>query len=46
LTNYTNKALAEEIGFSSIQRFAGAFYARTGIPATYFIQALKKNDYD
>jgi AraC-like DNA-binding protein len=40
--NYTNKALAEEIGFSSTQRFTTAFIARTGISPTYFIEELKK----
>ncbi|TGD58949.1 AraC family transcriptional regulator [Flavobacterium humi] len=40
--NYTNKALAEEVGFSSTQRFANAFFARTGMPVSFFIQELKK----
>lgn len=40
---YTNKALADEIGFSSTQRFAKAFYARTGMPVSYFIKSLEKN---
>ncbi|RKR05168.1 YesN/AraC family two-component response regulator [Flavobacterium sp. 90] len=42
--NYTNKALAEEIGFSTTQRFANAFYARTGISTAYFIKEIKKAD--
>jgi len=42
LRNYTNKALAEEAGFSSTERFAKAFLANTGMPATFFIQQLKK----
>ena len=42
LRNYKNKALAEEVGFSSTQRFANAFFARTGMPPTYFIEELKK----
>ncbi|SHH92974.1 AraC-type DNA-binding protein [Flavobacterium sp. CF108] len=41
--NYTNKALAEEVGFSTIQRFTNAFYARTGITTSYFIKEIKKN---
>lgn len=41
LRNYTNKALAEEAGFSSTQRFANAFFAKTGMPTTYFIEELK-----
>ena len=44
LRNYTNKALAEEVGFSSTQRFATAFYSKTGMPTSYFIEELKKAD--
>lgn len=42
LRNYTNKSLAEEVGFSSTQRFANAFFARTGMPTSFFIEELKK----
>ena len=42
LRNYKNKALAEEVGFSSTQRFATAFYSKTGMPPSYFIEELKK----
>ncbi|WP_374173170.1 helix-turn-helix domain-containing protein [Flavobacterium tructae] len=42
IQNYTNKALAEEAGFSTTQRFATAFYSRTGMPTYYFIQELQK----
>ncbi|MEA9414288.1 AraC family transcriptional regulator [Flavobacterium sp. PL02] len=42
LRKYTNKALAEEVGFSSTQRFANAFFARTGMPTAYFIEEIKK----
>jgi AraC-like DNA-binding protein/tetratricopeptide (TPR) repeat protein len=42
IQNYTYKALAEEVGFSSTQRFANAFFARAGMPTSYFIDALKK----
>ena len=42
IRNYTNKALAEEAGFSSSQRFTNAFISKTGISPTYFIQELKK----
>lgn len=42
LRKYTNKALAEEVGFSSTQRFATAFFSRTGMPTSYFIEALVK----
>jgi len=34
--------LAEEAGFSSTQRFATAFFTRTGMPTSYFIEELKK----
>ncbi|MFH6987973.1 AraC family transcriptional regulator [Flavobacterium collinsii] len=42
MRKYTNKALAAEVGFSSTQRFANAFYARTGMPTAYFIKELQK----
>lgn len=42
IRNYTNKALAEEAGFSSTQRFTNAFISRTEISPSYFIQELKK----
>ncbi|WP_166919661.1 AraC family transcriptional regulator [Flavobacterium poyangense] len=42
MRNYTNKALAQEVGFSSTQRFANAFYSRTGMPTSYFIKELQK----
>ena len=45
IRNYTNKALAEEAGFSSTQRFTNAFISRTGISPSYFIQELK-NKYE
>lgn len=43
IRNYTNMALAEEAGFSSTQRFATAFFAKTGMPTSYFIEELKKS---
>ncbi|MDI5950255.1 AraC family transcriptional regulator [Flavobacterium yafengii] len=43
IRNYTNKALAEEAGFSSTQRFANAFLTKTGMPTSYFIEELKKS---
>lgn len=42
LRNYTNKALAEEVGFSSTQRFANAFLARVEMLTSFFIEELKK----
>jgi YesN/AraC family two-component response regulator len=44
LHKYKNAALAEEIGFSSTQRFATAFKARTGMPTPYFIEELTKEE--
>lgn len=42
IRNYTNKALAEEAGFSSTQRFANAFLTKIGMPTSYFIEELNK----
>jgi AraC-like DNA-binding protein len=42
--HYNNKALAEEAGFSSTERFAKAFFSRTGVPATYFMEELRKKE--
>jgi AraC-like DNA-binding protein len=42
IRKYTNMALAEEAGFSSTQRFANAFFSRTGMPTSYFIEELLK----
>ena len=42
MRNYTNKALAEEVGFSSTQRFATAFFSRAKMPTSYFIEELIK----
>lgn len=42
--NYTNKALADEVGFSSTQRFTNAFISRTGISPSYFIEELRKHN--
>ncbi len=43
--NYTNKALAEEVGFSSTQRFVNAFKRRTGVSPTFFIGEINKGNY-
>jgi len=40
--NYTNKALAEEAGFSTTQHFTRAFVGYTGLSPSYFIDELKK----
>lgn len=42
IQNYTNKALSEEAGFSSTERFAKAFFSRTGVPTSYFMEELRK----
>ncbi len=39
--NYTNKALGDEVGFSTTQHFTRAFYAKTGVEASFFIKELK-----
>lgn len=43
--SYSNDALAREAGFSSTQRFANAFLAKMGMPAVYFVEQMKKNNY-
>lgn len=40
--NYGNTALSEEAGFSSTERFVKAFLSRTGVPATFFMEELRK----
>ena len=40
--NYTNKALAEEAGFSTTQHFTRAFAKNAGISPTFFVQELKR----
>lgn len=40
--NYTIKALADEAGFSTPQHFSKAFFARTGIYPSYFVNELNK----
>ncbi|KGO93661.1 AraC family transcriptional regulator [Flavobacterium subsaxonicum] len=44
MLNYTNKALGEEVGYSSTQRFANAFFSVTGMPAVFFIQEMKRKN--
>jgi tetratricopeptide (TPR) repeat protein len=44
LQQYKNEALAEEVGFSSTQRFANAFKARANMPAAFYIAQLKKEE--
>lgn len=40
--NYTIKALADEAGFNTAQHFSKAFFARTGIYPSYFVNELNK----
>jgi YesN/AraC family two-component response regulator len=42
IRKYNNKALSEESGFSTTERFTKAFFSRTGIPASYFMEELRK----
>lgn len=42
IQKYSNKALSDEAGFSSAERFGKAFYSRAGMPTSYFIKELKK----
>lgn len=44
IRNYTNKALADEAGFSTTQRFVTAFLAKTSMPPSYFVAELKKGE--
>lgn len=45
IRNYTNKALADEAGFSTTQRFVTAFLAKTSMPPSYFVEELKKGQF-
>jgi AraC-like DNA-binding protein len=40
--NYTMKALADEAGFNTAQHFSKAFFAKTGIYPSYFVNELNK----
>ena len=42
---FTNKALAEEAGFSSTQLFVNVFKAKTGMPTAFFIEQLRKETF-
>ncbi|WP_144212971.1 AraC family transcriptional regulator [Flavobacterium anhuiense] len=42
---FTNKALAEEAGFSSTQLFVNIFKAKTGMPTAFFIEQIKKENH-
>jgi len=41
---FTNKALADEAGFSSTQLFVNVFKAKTGMPTAFFIEQIKKEN--
>lgn len=42
IQKYSNKALSDEAGFSSTERFGKAFYSRAGMPTSYFIKELNR----
>lgn len=42
IRKYNNTALADEVGFSTTQKFSQAFYAKTGFPTSYFIEEINK----
>ncbi|MCC9020425.1 helix-turn-helix domain-containing protein [Flavobacterium sp. F-126] len=42
IRKYSNKALADEAGFSSTQKFAQAFHAKTGCLPSFFIKEINK----
>jgi AraC-like DNA-binding protein len=42
--NYTNKAMAEEVGFSTTERFVNAFFSKTGMSTSCFIKKIQKTD--
>jgi len=39
--NYTIQSLGDEVGFTRTQHFTRAFYAKTGMAASFFIKQLK-----
>jgi AraC-like DNA-binding protein len=41
--NFTNKALAEEAGFSTTEKFVKAFKAKIEMPPAFFIEQIKKD---
>lgn len=42
LKNYTIKAIAQEVGFTSTESFTKAFYKKNGLTVSYFIKKIKK----
>lgn len=42
IRKYNNTALADEVGFSTTQKFSQAFYAKTGFPTSYFVEEINK----
>ncbi|MCI9843630.1 AraC family transcriptional regulator [Flavobacterium pectinovorum] len=43
IRKYNNTALADEVGFSTTQKFSQAFYAKTGFPTSYFVEEINKS---
>ncbi|MFL9829729.1 tetratricopeptide repeat protein [Flavobacterium sp. ST-87] len=44
LQQYTHQALAEEIGFRSVQRLTSAFLARTKVPLSYYLKKIQNTN--
>lgn len=42
LKNYTIKAIAQEIGFTSTESFTKAFYKKNGLTVSYFMKKIEK----
>ncbi|KVV14592.1 AraC family transcriptional regulator [Flavobacterium sp. TAB 87] len=43
MRNFKNAALAQEVGFTSTERFVKAFKARTDMSVSYFIEQIRKS---
>ena len=42
IRKYTIKAIANEVGFNTAESFSNAFYKKTGLKPSYYIQELNK----
>lgn len=43
LRSYTIKSIADEVGFNNVESFTKAFYKKTGIRPSYYINNLNNN---
>lgn len=43
---YSNRALADLAGFTTTQKFSQSFYAKTGVPTSYFVEEINKSHID